>query len=92
MGTHCFGGAGGGMCWPNRHPQVLTAEMRLTKSNLSNITQLIDWKSFYRYNLNNVVKSSSNSFSVFACGDKKQAIVWLLRNDMLDKRHGGRHG
>lgn len=79
----CSGGAGGGMRWPNRKPHVLTAGMRRAQRALSLFLPLIDWTSFRRRNLNTEVKSLSGHAVPFACGDDRQAVVWLLRADTV---------
>ncbi len=73
------GAAGGGMRWPYRNPHVLTHGMRKAQMNLAGFSALIDWKSFKRTNLNGIISTDDSSVSVFGCGDKTQAIVWLLR-------------
>lgn len=80
------GGAGGGMRWPNRNPHVLTAGMRREQLHLSRFLKLIDWNNFKRKNLNLEVKVSTPSFSPFCCGDKDQAVLYLLRNDSIKKK------
>lgn len=76
------GGAGGGMRWPNRHPHVLTPGMRHAQRCLNAFLPRIDWCRFRRRNLNDEVRAPS-MFAVFACGDARQALVWLLRTDCL---------
>jgi len=73
------GGAGGGMRWPNRHPHALTRGMRASQAALSRFLPLIDWTTFRRVNLNEEVRTSRPAVTRFACGDERQAIVWLLR-------------
>jgi hypothetical protein len=82
------GAAGGGMRWPNRHPHILTPGMRLAQKSLAAFTELIDWKTFGRRNLNEEIGSSDHRFAVFACADERQAILWLMRTDSLVKRNG----
>ena len=79
------GGAGGGMRWPNRHPHTLTAGMRNAQRVLAEFVPLVNWKSFRRVNLNEEVEISSPRVAPFCCGDKEQALVWLLRKDKLRK-------
>ncbi|GAA4448468.1 hypothetical protein GCM10023189_06390 [Nibrella saemangeumensis] len=79
------GGAGGGMRWPYRHPHSLTRGMRAAQRSLANFLALVQWQNFRRINLNEEVQISSPSFAVFACGDHRQAIVWLLRKDRKDR-------
>ncbi|MBT2323636.1 hypothetical protein J7E62_14905 [Variovorax paradoxus] len=76
------GGAGGGMRWPNRHPHVLTAGMRRAQRGLSNFLPLIDWTRFERRNLN-AEAGHAQGFAAFACGDRHQAVAWLLRTDIV---------
>ncbi len=80
------GGAGGGMRWPNRHPHCLTHGMRAAQQSMGGFVALLDWKKFARRNLNEEVSMSTPSFAAFACADARQAIVWLLRQDAMQKR------
>ena len=75
------GGAGGGMRWPNRHPHVLTPGMREAQRTMAAFMPLIDWTTFRRRNWNAEVQAKG--FEVFACGDDRQAVVWLLRKRSL---------
>ena len=75
------GGAGGGMRWPNRHPHVLTPGMREAQRTMSAFMPLIDWTTFQRRNWNEEVEAKGHN--VFACGDERQAVVWLLRKRSL---------
>ncbi len=79
------GGAGGGMRWPNRSPHVLTPGMRAAQGSLSGFLPLIDWARFRRRNLSGEVVTApgGDRLAVFACGDARQAIVYLLRRDIL---------
>lgn len=79
------GGAGGGMRWPYRFPHVLTHGMRRAQSNMAQFISLIDWKIFQRKNLNDVLKSQIPDAAVFGCSDTMQAIVWILRNQVVGK-------
>ena len=72
------GGAGGGMRWPNRHPHVLTPGMRAAQRAMSAFLPLVDWSSFRRRNLNEEVRAPLG-LAAFACGDERQAVLWLLR-------------
>jgi mannan endo-1,4-beta-mannosidase len=81
------GGAGGGMRWPNRKPHVLTAGMRHAQKAMADFLPLIDWRTFRRRNLNEEARASG-PFRVFACADDRQAVVWLLRTDTLDRTTG----
>jgi len=80
------GAAGGGMRWPNRKPHVLTAGMRRAQRALAGFLPLIDWPRFRRVNLNEEVEVSSARTAAFACGDGRQALVWLLRRGPLDPK------
>ena len=80
------GGAGGGMRWPNRNPHILTHGMRREQLNLSKFTQLINWNTFRRKNLNEEVKVSVSSFATFCCADQNQAVLYLLRTDAIKKK------
>lgn len=75
------GGAGGGMRWPNRHPHVLTPGMREAQRTMAAFMPLIDWTTFQRSNWNEDVQAKG--YDVFACGDARQAVVWLLRKRAL---------
>jgi len=75
------GGAGGGMRWPNRTPHMLTPGMRVAQRAMADFLPLIDWPRFRRRNLNAEVKV--RHFHAFACGDERQALLWLLRRRSL---------
>jgi mannan endo-1,4-beta-mannosidase len=77
------GGAGGGMRWPNRHPHRLTAGMRRAQRALAGFLPLIDWPRFRRRNLNDEIGLAIPGFAAFACGDERQAVLWLLRTDAV---------
>ncbi len=79
------GAAGGGMRWPNRHPHRLTDGMRRAQKALAGFVGLIDWPRFRRVNLNEEVTVSLPAVRVFACGDERQALVWLLRGDTITR-------
>jgi mannan endo-1,4-beta-mannosidase len=57
--------------------------MRLAQKNMTGYLSYINWKGFRRRNLNQEIKVTSPSLAVFGCGDKSQAVVWLLRQDKL---------
>ena len=80
------GGAGGGMRWPNRRPHVLTPGMRRAQGALARFLPLIDWPSFARSNLTSRLGVEGEGVAAFACGDARQAVVYLLRRDRLDAR------
>ena len=44
---------------------------------------LIDWTQFRRVNLNEELRTSRPVVARFACGDQRQAVVWLLRRTTL---------
>jgi mannan endo-1,4-beta-mannosidase len=73
------GGAGGGMRWPNRSPHVLTAGMHAAQGALARYLPLIDWSTFRRRNLNEEIRVHSPVVRGFACGDERQAVLWLVR-------------
>jgi hypothetical protein len=79
------GGAGGGLRWPYRQPHVLTGGMRQAQKSLADFVKLVDWTDFERRNLNQEIRLSCTAFAVFACGDARQAIIWLLRQDQPPK-------
>ena len=79
------GGAGGGMRWPNRNPHVLTHGMRREQLALSRALPLIDWTRFRRRNLNDELSVSDERVARFGCGDRAQALVWLLRTDVTSR-------
>lgn len=82
------GGVGGGMRWPNRRPHVLTAGMRRAQAALSRFLPLIDWPGFRRREVGERIRIDErpNDVAVFACGDERQAIVYLLRRGPFDAR------
>ena len=80
------GAAGGGMRWPYRHPHTLTHGMRRAQKSMAGFVQLIDWKNFRRRNLNSEVEVSQPKITIFACTDTHQAIIWLLRTDLIQKK------
>jgi len=75
------GGAGGGMRWPNRNPHVLTPGMRLAQRAMASFLPEIDWPRFARRNLSAAIRA--RHVHAFACGDDRQALVWLLRRDSV---------
>jgi hypothetical protein len=79
------GGAGGGMRWPNRHPHSLTPGMRIAQRGLAGFLPLIDFRRFYRRNLNEEAVTSNPAVKVVASGDDSQAIAWLIRTDTIDE-------
>src|SRR5215207_2150528 len=79
------GGAGGGMRWPNRKPHTLTAGMRKAQAGLAGFLPLIDWSRFRRRNLNQEVRVSLPKVACCASGDQAQALVWLVRRDIIGR-------
>ena len=79
------GGAGGGMRWPYRHPHALTEGMRNAQLALAGFLPLISWNQFDRVNLNEEIKLGDPGLTVFACGDKEQTLIWLLRTNAKGK-------
>ena len=77
------GGAGGGMRWPNRKPHILTNGMHKAQSSLRTFVDSVDWGRFERSNWNAEAHVSDPSVKLFACGDGRQAIIWLFRGDSL---------
>ncbi|MBV9396954.1 MAG: hypothetical protein JO062_03185 [Bryobacterales bacterium] len=79
----CAGGAGGGMRWPNRNPHSLTKGMRNAQDSLARFAPLIDWVGFRRRNWNDEVNVCPPEVKAVACGDGRQAVVWLIRTDRI---------
>lgn len=77
------GAAGGGMRWPNRHPHVLTRGMRQAQQALAAFLPLIDWSRFRRRPLWGEAAVSDPAVHLFACGDGRQAVLYLLRGDSV---------
>jgi len=75
------GGAGGGMRWPNRHPHTLTPGMRRAQRAMADFLPLVDWQHFDRRPID--VEASDPEMACFACGDARQAVLWLLRTTPL---------
>ncbi len=75
------GGAGGGMRWPNRSPHTLTPGMRRAQRGLADFLPLVDWLRFDRRPWDAVV--SDPDVACFACGDARQAVLFLLRTAPL---------
>ena len=74
------GGAGGGMRWPNRHPHTLTPGMRQAQGVMADFARLIDWRNFAARNVSEEVRASPEELLAYACGDDRQAVVWVLRD------------
>jgi hypothetical protein len=82
------GGAGGGLRWPYRQPHVLTHGMRAAQQSLAGFVKLLNWAKFQRRNLTAQVRLSTTAAQCVACGDAQQAVVWLVRAEMLVTRRG----
>ena len=76
------GGAGGGMRWPNRDPHRLTPGMRRAQRALADFLPLVDWPRFDRRPLDGLAVSDP-SVACFGCGDRAQAVLFLLRRTPL---------
>ncbi len=76
------GGAGGGMRWPNRDPHQLTRGMRRAQKALAGFLPLIDWPRFRRRALDEA-DVGEEAIHLFACGDPRQAVLYLLRSDRI---------
>jgi hypothetical protein len=85
------GGAGGGMRWPNRHPHRLTPGMLAAQRALTKFLPLIAWQRFDRRNVSAEVTCrdadgraiDDGVVARFACASLDQAIVYLLRRDII---------
>ena len=75
------GGAGGGMRWPNRFPHRLTHGMRRAQRGLADFLPLVEWARFDRRPIDPVVDDPD--VACFACGDARQAVLFLLRTAPL---------
>lgn len=82
----CAGGAGGGMRWPNRTPHCLTRGMREAQRSLVAFLPFIDWKHFQRRNCTEEIGVASSNVKAVACGDRRQALIWLIRTDQIEKK------
>lgn len=74
------GGAGSGLRWPARHPHVLTAGIKRALHSLARFTRLLDWRTFAPHDAAGEVQTRLAGMDVFACGDGRQEVVWLLRD------------
>ncbi|WP_181706964.1 hypothetical protein [Chthonobacter rhizosphaerae] len=79
------GGCGGGMRWPNRSPHRLTYGMRRAQRALAAFCREIDWRGFRRTVLDREALGSASDCAVFGIGDDRQAVVWLLRRDIIGR-------
>jgi mannan endo-1,4-beta-mannosidase len=58
--------------------------MRSAQAALARFLPLIDWQHFRRRNLNGELRASpEGNVALFGSGDDQQAIVWLLRTDIV---------
>ena len=67
------------MRWPNRRPHALTPGMRRAQLALSRFLPLVDWPRFRREPLNGRLRVETPGVAAFGCGNREQAVVWLLR-------------
>jgi mannan endo-1,4-beta-mannosidase len=70
------------MRWPNREPHTLTPGMRRAQAALAGFLPLVDWPRFRRRPLDAELAGAEN-VHLFACGDGRQAVVYLLRGDTI---------
>jgi mannan endo-1,4-beta-mannosidase len=70
------------MRWPNRNPHRLTDGMRAEQGKLARFLPEIDWLSFRREGVD-VEAAADGQVHAMACGDDRQALVYLLRGDAL---------
>ena len=84
------GGAAGGMRWPNRHPHSLTAGMRLAQRAMARFLPTLDWLRFNRVNVTDELQVFTETAALspatlarFACATPCQAVVYLLRRDII---------
>ena len=76
------------MRWPARHPHVLTNGMKRALRSLTGFIDLLEWRHFTprdRIADTSVARVSGGTpkksgVHVFACGEERQLIVWLLRD------------
>ncbi len=83
------GGAGSGMRWPARRPHLLTAGMTRALGSLAGFTKTLDWRHFTPRNAVADIEIDAPNVLPFACRDKRQAVIYLLR-DKPDSGHQGR--
>ncbi len=81
------GGCGSGMRWPARHPHNITQGMKHALGNLAKFVPLLDWRHFSPRDWTKNVQVSARDVHVFAVGDERQAVLWLLRD--MPKHHKG---
>ncbi|MBW3625643.1 MAG: hypothetical protein KY468_19800 [Armatimonadetes bacterium] len=73
------GGAGSGMRWPYRQPHLLTPGMRRSLRSMAGFMTLVDWRRFSPEDAMPEVKVGATGIEVFACRDRTQAVIWLMR-------------
>ena len=71
------------MSWPNREPHVLAPGMRKAQRTLADFLPLIDWRCFHRRNVAGLITIEGEGAEAFGCGDGRQAVLWLLRTDII---------
>jgi mannan endo-1,4-beta-mannosidase len=86
------GGAGGGMRWPFRDPHCLTPEMHAVQRGMSRFLPALDWVRFspepWNHRMRVVTRGAADAGAdtarlpvlPFGCGDRRQALAWLLRD------------
>jgi mannan endo-1,4-beta-mannosidase len=70
------------MRWPNREPHTLTPGMRRAQAALRGFLPLVDWPRFRR-RLLHAELTGAEAVHLFACGDGRQAVIYLLRGDAI---------
>jgi mannan endo-1,4-beta-mannosidase len=86
------GGAGSGMRWPFRDPHCLTPEMHAVQRVMSRFLPALDWVRFspepWNHRMRVVTRGAADAGAdtarlpvlPFGCGDRRQALAWLLRD------------
>jgi mannan endo-1,4-beta-mannosidase len=86
------GGAGSGMRWPFRDPHCLTPEMHAVQRGMSRFLPALDWVRFspepWNHRMRVVTRGAADAGTdrarlpvlPFGCGDRRQALAWLLRD------------
>jgi mannan endo-1,4-beta-mannosidase len=57
--------------------------MRRAQKALADFLPLIDWPRFRRRTLSGEVRVHTPGLRAMACGDDRQAVLWLVRTDVL---------
>ncbi len=86
------GGAGSGMRWPFRDPHCLTPEMHAVQRGMRRFLPALDWVRFspepWNHRMRVVARDAADEGAAearlpvlpFGCGDRRQALAWLLRD------------